>query len=150
VNFAGLALILLGIILFVTETFVPAYGTLSIGGLIAFIIGSVILMDTGVPGFGISRGVIGGISAAGGLMVVGTLWLAMRTHRKPVVSGAEQMIGAVGTVVADFSPDGSGIVRVHSENWNARSNQPLTAGAVIRVIAREGLKLTVELDTKEK
>lgn len=150
VNFAGLALILLGIILFITETFVPAYGTLSIGGLVAFIIGSVILMDTGVPGFGISRGVIGGISAAGGLVVAGTLWLAMRTHRKPVVSGGEQMIGAVGTVVSDFAADGSGIVRVHSENWNASSTQALTAGSIIRVVAREGLKLTVELDSKEK
>lgn len=150
VNFAGLALIVLGIILFITETFVPAYGTLSIGGLIAFVIGSIILMDNTVPGFGISRGVIGGISTAAGLIVIGTLWLAMRAHRRPVVSGSEEMIGSIGTVVADFAADGNGIVRVHSENWNAWSSTPLRAGTSVRVIARDGLKLTVETDTEEK
>ncbi|MGH8372144.1 MAG: NfeD family protein [Gammaproteobacteria bacterium] len=151
VNFAGLALIILGIILFITETFVPAYGTLSIGGLIAFVIGSIILMDTGIPGFGISRGVIGGISAAAGLIVVGTLWLAMRAHHKPVVSGAEEMIGSIGNVVTDFAADGNGIVRVHSENWNAWSRMPLQTGDSIKVLSRDGLKLTVEkTDIEEK
>jgi membrane-bound serine protease (ClpP class) len=151
VNFAGLALIALGILLFVTETFVPAYGTLTIGGLIAFVTGSIILMNTGVPGFGISRGVIGGISSAAGLIVIGTLWLAMRAHRKPVVSGAEEMIGSTGVVISDFNSNGDGIVRVHSENWNAWSRTRLLAGASVRVIARDGLKLTVEaVDNEEK
>ncbi|MGH8400948.1 MAG: NfeD family protein [Gammaproteobacteria bacterium] len=150
VNFAGLALIVLGIILFIIETFVPAYGTLSIGGLIAFVIGSIILMDTGVPGFNISYGLIGGISTAAGLMVIGTLWLAMRAHHRPVVSGAEEMIGSHGTAVSDFAADGNGIVRVHSENWNAWSQTPLRAGSAVKVIARDGLKLTVETDTEEK
>ncbi|HEX6549525.1 MAG TPA: nodulation protein NfeD [Gammaproteobacteria bacterium] len=151
VNFAGLALIVLGIILFITETFVPAYGTLSIGGLFAFVIGSIILMDTGIPGFSISRGVIGGVSAAAGLIVVGTLSLAMRAHRKPVVSGGEEMIGSIGSAVSDFASDGNGIVRVHSENWNAWSRTPLRAGTSIRVLSRDGLKLTVEkTDLEEK
>ncbi|HET7649770.1 MAG TPA: nodulation protein NfeD [Gammaproteobacteria bacterium] len=150
VNFAGLALIALGILLFVTETFVPAYGTLTIGGLIAFVIGSIILMNTGVPGFDISRGVIGGVSSAAGLMVVGTLWLAMRAHRKPVVSGAEEMIGSTGKAMVDFSNAGDGIVRVHSENWNAWSRTPLRAGTPVRVIARDGLKLTVEETDNEE
>ncbi|HET7921695.1 MAG TPA: NfeD family protein, partial [Gammaproteobacteria bacterium] len=149
VNFAGLALILLGIILFVTETFVPAYGTLSIGGLIAFVTGSIILMDTDVPGFGISRGVIGGVSVSAGLIIIGTLWLALRAHRHPVVSGAEEMVGSTGVAVSDFADDGTGIVRVHSENWNAMSGTTLRAGTPIRVVARSGLKLTVEADGKE-
>ncbi|HEX5340117.1 MAG TPA: NfeD family protein, partial [Gammaproteobacteria bacterium] len=94
-------------------------------------------------------GLIGGISAAASLIVIGTLWLAMRSHRNPVVSGAEEMLGSTGTVVADFAADGTGTVRVHSENWNAVSQVPLSAGTPIKVVARNGLKLTVEADSKE-
>lgn len=143
VNFAGLALILLGIVLFVTETFVPAYGTLSIGGLVAFVLGSIILMDTRAPGFAVSRGLIGGISTAAALIVVGTLWLAVHSHRRPVVTGAEELLGSVGRVVHDFS-DGRGLVRVHGELWNAECRVPLRAGDAVRVLRREGLKLIVE------
>jgi membrane-bound serine protease (ClpP class) len=151
VNFAGLALIVLGIILFIAETFVPAYGTLSIGGLIAFVTGSIILMDTRIPGFSISHGVIGGISVAAGLIVIGTLWLAMRAHHKPVVSGSAEMIGSIGDTMNDFTADGNGIVWVHGESWSAWSQIPLRAGTPVRVIARNGLKLTVEkTDTQEK
>ncbi|HVA54932.1 MAG TPA: nodulation protein NfeD [Gammaproteobacteria bacterium] len=144
VNFAGLALILLGIILFVTETFVPAYGTLSIGGLVAFVIGSIILMDTGVPGFGVSRGLIGGISVAAALIILATLWLAVRAHRRPVVSGAEELLGDRGQALQDFSVDGAGTVRIHSEIWNAYSEIPIRAGEDVKVIRREGLKLIVK------
>ena len=144
VNFAGLALILLGIILFVTETFVPAYGTLSIGGLAAFVFGSIILMDTGVPGFGVSRGLIGGISVAAALIILTTLWLAVRAHRRPVVSGAEELLEDRGQALQDFSANGIGTVRIHSEIWNARSKAPIRAGESVKVIRREGLKLIVK------
>lgn len=144
VNFAGLALIVLGVILFVTETFVPAYGTLSIGGLLAFVIGSIILMDTRVPGFAISRGLIGGISSAAALIIVTTLWLAVRAHRRPVVSGAEELLEDRGQALQDFSAAGDGSVRIHSETWNAHSKTPIRAGEAVKVIRREGLKLVVE------
>ena len=144
VNFAGLALIVLGIILFVTETFVPAYGTLSIGGLAAFVIGSIILMDTSVPGFAVSRELISGISVAAALIILSTVWLAVRAHRRPVVSGAEELLEDTGRALSDFSRDGTGIVRIHSENWNARSETPIRAGDAVKVIRREGLELSVE------
>jgi membrane-bound serine protease (ClpP class) len=144
VNFAGLALIVLGILLFVIETFVPAHGTLSIGGIAAFIFGSLILMDTKVPGFGVPLGLIGGLAAAGALVVTGTLWLAMRSHRRRAVTGAEEILHSSGTVLADFGTDGRGKVRVHSETWNAQSKTPLHAGDAIRVIGRQGLTLIVE------
>ncbi len=143
VNFAGLALIVLGIILFVTETFVPAYGTLSIGGLTAFVIGSIILMDTHVPGFAISRSLIAGLSTAAALIVIGTLWFAVRSRRRPVVTGAEELLGSSGYVLTDFT-GGGGTVRIHSEIWNAESSMPLHAGDTVRVIRRSGLKLVVE------
>ncbi|MGA9853378.1 MAG: nodulation protein NfeD [Gammaproteobacteria bacterium] len=144
VNFAGLALIVLGIIMFVTETFVPAYGTLSIGGLVAFVIGSIILMDTSVPGFGVSRGLIGGISVAAALVIVVTLWLAVRAHRRPVVSGAEELLEDTGRALEDFAADGTGTVRIHSESWNAQSENPVRAGDLVKVVRREGLKLFVK------
>ncbi len=148
VNFAGLALIILGIILFVTETFVPAYGTLSIGGLAAFVIGSIILMDTRVPGFAVSRGLITGISVAAAGIIVATLWLAVRAHRRPVVSGSEELLGDTGRAMQDFSMAGDGMVRVHSEIWNAHSDTPIRAGEAVSVIRREGLKLFVKLVEK--
>jgi len=144
VNFAGLALIALGVLLFVTETFVHAYGTLSIGGILAFVFGSLILMDNGVSGFGIPLGIVGGVSIAASLIVLGTVTLAMRVRRRPVISGAEQMIGAVGTVVHQFGTAGHGKVRVHSELWDAESSLPLHKGASVRVVQRDGLKLIVE------
>ncbi|MGE5624267.1 MAG: NfeD family protein [Bacillota bacterium] len=144
VNFAGLALIILGVLLFVIETFVPAYGTLSIGGIISFVFGSLILMDTDVPGFELPRGLIAGLAAAAGLLVAGTLALAMRSRRKPVVTGGESLLGAVGETLADFGADGSGTVRIQSANWQAQSRTPLPRGARVRVLRREGLKLIVE------
>ena len=144
VNFAGLALIILGVLLFVIETFVPAYGTLSIGGVIAFVFGSLILMDTDVPGFELPRGLIAGIASAAGLLVAGTLMLAMRARRRPVVTGGESLLGAVGEALTDLGTDGFGTVRVQSANWQAWSRAPLAKGTQVRVLAREGLKLVVE------
>ena len=143
VNFAGLALIVLGMILFVTETFVPAYGTLSIGGLIAFVIGSIILMDNRVPGFAISRSLIGGLSTAAACIVIGTIWYAVRSRQRPVVTGAEELVGSDGRVLTDFI-DGCGTVRVHSEIWNAESRALLHTGDTVKVTGRQGLRLIVE------
>ncbi len=144
VNFAGLALIVLGVLLFVIETFVPAYGTLSLGGIAAFIFGSLILMDSSVPGYSLPRGLIAGLAASGGLLLAGTLWLAARAHRRPAASGAEELLGAAGRVLEDFDASGHGRVRVHSETWNAESREALQRGTAVRVVRREGLKLIVE------
>lgn len=144
VNFAGLALIVLGILLFVIETFVPAHGTLSIGGIAAFVFGSLILMDTHIPGFGVPLGLVGGLAASAAFVVVGTLWLAMRAHRKRAVTGAEELLHSSGTVLTDFDGQGQGKVRVHSETWNAESHAPLRAGDAVHVVGRHGLKLRVE------
>lgn len=144
VNFAGLALIVLGVLLFVIETFVPAYGTLSLGGIAAFVFGSLILMDSQVPGYTLPRGLIAGLAASGGLLLAGTLWLAARAHHKPAASGAEQLLGAAGHALDDFDAAGRGRVRVHSETWNAESRVPLARGTAVRVLRREGLKLIVE------
>ena len=142
VNFAGLGLILLGVILIVSEAFVPAYGVLGTGGVVSFVIGSVILMDTGVPGYGIALPVVVGIAIAAAGILAGIVWMAMRSHKRPVVSGREQMVGAIGEVVADF--EGRGTVHVHGERWQARSDVPLKRGQAVAVTGMHGLVLDVK------
>ena len=142
VNLAGLGLILLGVILIVSEAFVPAYGVLGTGGMISFVIGSVILMHTGVPGYGIALPVVVGVAIAAAGVLAGIVWMAMRSHKRPVVSGREEMVGAVAEVVADF--EGLGTVHVHGERWQARSDVPLKRGQAVTVTGMHGLVLDVQ------
>ena len=142
VNYAGLALIVLGVLLMIGEVFVPSFGALGIGGIVAFVAGSVILMDTDVPGFGIPPALIGSVALAGGTVVLGIVWFAVRAHRRPVVSGREEMIGAPAVAAGDFA--GEGQVKVHGELWSARSAQPVRRGQPLRVTAMHGLILEVE------
>jgi membrane-bound serine protease (ClpP class) len=141
VNSPGLGLILLGVILIVSEAFVPAYGVLGTGGVISFVIGSVILMHSGVPGFGIALPVVVGVAVAAAGILAGIVWMAMRSHRQRVVSGREEMAGAVGEVVADFQ--GRGFVHVHGERWQAQSTIPLQQGQRVTVTGMHGLVLDV-------
>jgi len=142
VNFAGLALILLGVILIVSEAFVPAYGVLGTGGVISFVIGSVIFMHTGVPGYGIALPVVIGLAIAAAGVLAGIVWMAVRSHKQPVVSGREEMVGAIAEVVADF--EGRGAVHVHGERWQARSDVPLSRGQIVSVTGMHGLVLDVK------
>ena len=148
VNFAGLGLIVLGVLLMIGEIFVPSFGVLGIGGIIAFVAGSVILMDTDVPGFGVPMALIGSIALLGGSAVMAIIWFAVRARNRPVVSGREEMIGAPAVATADFS--GTGQVRVHGELWSARAGNPVRRGQPLRVTAIHGLTLEVEPEeTKE-
>ncbi|MGD9386865.1 MAG: nodulation protein NfeD [Gammaproteobacteria bacterium] len=148
VNYAGLALIVLGVLLMIGEIFVPSFGALGIGGIIAFVAGSIILMDTDVPGYGVPMALIGSIALLGGSAVMAIIWFAVRARNRPIVSGREEMLGAPAVALADFT--GTGQVRVHGEIWNAHAAQPVARGAVLRVTGLKGLVLEVEPDpTKE-
>ncbi len=142
VNFAGIALILLGIAFMVGEAFVPSFGALGIGGLIAFVIGSVILIDTETPDYAISRPLIGGISL---VTLVFFLWVVgalVKIRAKPVVSGREEMIGKEGKCLSN---EGESLrVYVHSEAWNAQASISISPGERIKVIGIDGLILKVE------
>jgi len=141
VNYAGLALILLGIAFMIAEAFVPAFGSLGVGGLIAFVIGSIILIDTDAPGFEIPYALIGGIAAASGAFLILVIGMLAKGRRRPVVTGREELIGASGEALEDFS--GEGWARVHSENWRVRAGTPIRKGQRLRVTAMEGLVLDV-------
>ncbi len=142
VNYAGFALIALGLILIISEAFVPSFGVLGIGGLISFVIGSIILMDTDVPGFGIPLPLIAAVSIAGGLITFSIIGFALRARRTPVVSGQEEMVGLTGTAQEDF--EGQGRVWVRSEMWRAQCDAPITKGTKVRVTGMDGLVLKVK------
>jgi membrane-bound serine protease (ClpP class) len=141
VNYAGLALILLGVGLMVAEAFVPAYGSLGIGGVAAFIVGSVMLIDTDAPGFGVPLPLVLGIAAASAAFLIGVAGLALGARRRPVVSGRETLLGAAGEVLEDFT--GEGWARVQGETWRVQSASPLKAGERVSVTAVQGLVLQV-------
>jgi membrane-bound serine protease (ClpP class) len=145
VNYAGLALIVIGIGFMVGEAFLPAYGSLGIGGLIAFIVGSVILID--VPGYSVPYALIGGFALGSVVFLVTVAGLLLKSRKRPVVSGREELIGASGEVIEAF--DQEGWARVHSETWRVRSRSPLKAGQRVRVAAMEGLTLDVVPETDQ-
>lgn len=142
VNFAGLALIALGIGMIFAEFHLPAYGSLGVGGLIAFVVGSIILFDTDAGSLKLVIPVIAGIAIAGGLILLGLVFLLTRTMRRPVITGREALVGTLAEAFEDFSEQGR--VRVGGELWNARSSQPVRAGQQVRIVRVEGLLLTVE------
>ena len=145
VNYAGLALIVLGIAFMIAEAFLPSFGALGIGGLVAFVIGSIILMeDVEVPAFEIPYTLIGGLAVASGAFLFFVVGMAVRNRRRPVVSGREYLIGASATALEDFEREGW--ARVQGETWRVRSSVPVRHGQVLRVTAINGLILTVEVD----
>lgn len=142
VNYAGLALVALGAGMIVAELFFPTFGSLGLGGLIAFVVGSLILFDSDVPGMSIGLPLIAGIATVGGLVIVGMAWLASHSLRRPVVTGVQAMIGERAEVV-DVS-DGKSRIRYGGELWNARSDSTLQAGQLVRITRVDGLTLWVE------
>lgn len=144
INYAGLALILLGIAFMVAEVFVSSFGALGIGGIIAFVVGSIILIDTDTPGFGISLSLIAALGLSSLLFFIAVGGMALQSRLRPVVSGREAMIGQHGEAVDDFV-DGHGHVHVHGEIWQAECAQPVAAGQPVRVNGMHNLTLHIEL-----
>jgi len=142
VNYAGLALILLGVILIIAEAFVPSFGTLGLGGIAAFVFGSIILLDSDIPGMAIARALIGGVAFVASTLLLAMIYLLMSIRRKPAVSGVESMLGSVAEVLEDF--DQSGTVFVNGERWNARSTAAVKKGDSVQITAVEHLVLEVE------
>lgn len=141
INYAGAALMLLGIALMLAEAFMPSFGALGVGGIAAFVVGSLILIDTDVPGFGLSIPLVLTLATGSALLLAAIIGMAIRSRRRPVVSGADQLLGASGIVLAGFP--GPGSVRVHGEVWSASSEVPLPAGQAVKVLGREGMVLHV-------
>jgi membrane-bound serine protease (ClpP class) len=142
VSYAGLALLALGVGLMVAEHFAPGFGILGMGGIIAFAIGSVMLINTDVPGYRLPWQLIAAVTAASAAFLFVVLGLALRSRRRPPVSGREEMINATGEVLD--TAGGAPYARVHGETWKVRANVPLGPGQKVRVVGIDGLVLAVE------
>jgi membrane-bound serine protease (ClpP class) len=142
VNYAGLALVVLGVGMIIAEFHVPAFGSLGLGGLVAFVVGSIILFDAETPGMAIGLPLIAGIATVGGLVVLAIAFMGARAQRRPVVTGEQVMVGQSAEVVEDFTEKGQ--VRYAGELWNAHTKTPLRVGQQVRIVKVEGLGLWVE------
>ncbi|HUZ71751.1 MAG TPA: nodulation protein NfeD [Stellaceae bacterium] len=142
IDYAGAGLVLLGIALMVAEAFIGTFGVLGVGGIVAFVFGSVLMFHGNAPGFGLSISVVvaATVITAGFFFLV--LAMLLRSRRRPVVTGGEALIGAAGEVVSWDGP--AGRVRVEGELWQARARQPVPPRTRIKVVGRDGLVLTVE------
>jgi membrane-bound serine protease (ClpP class) len=147
ISYTGVALVILGLVLMMAEAFVPSFGALGIGGVAAFVFGSLVLIDTEQPGYGISIPLVLTVGIASAFLMVFIIGMALKSHRAPVVSGKEELLGARGLVLEDFS--GEGRVRVHGEVWEAHCDQPLRRNQSVRIAGRDGLVLQVT-PTEEK
>ncbi|WP_150911922.1 NfeD family protein [Marinobacter halotolerans] len=151
VNYAGLALILLGLAFIVGEAFMPSFGILGIGGIVAFVTGSIILMDGSHQD--ISLPTIGGTAAVAGGFILWTVIRFVGLRRKPPVSGIENSAHEPATALDDFQPEDGGYrghVRFSGERWNAVSNQPVSSGQRLEVTTVEGLTVHVTRAKAEK
>jgi membrane-bound serine protease (ClpP class) len=142
VNFAGLGLILLGMGFLVAEVFLPTSGVLGLGGVVAFVIGAVILVDTDVPGWGVPLSLILALAVVSALFVFAIVRIGLQARFRPVVSGQKALIGVAGEVVEGNA--GRGWATVQGEIWKVRSKAPLTTGQRVRVCGIDGATLVVE------
>jgi membrane-bound serine protease (ClpP class) len=145
VNYAGIALILLGIALMTGEAFAPSFGVLGIGGLVAFVLGTTIVIDSDVPQFQIGWPAVAGVALFSAGMTALIARLAVTSHRRKVTSGREALSGMVGTVL-DWE-DRRGHVFINGERWRATGAGAARAGEAVRIIAVHGLTLEVEPDS---
>jgi len=141
-NAAGLALVLLGIVFFAAEVFVPSYGSLGLGGALAFTLGALMLVDADAPAYGVPRSLIAVFALVSLGLVLAAAALAMRARRRPLVSGSTLLVGAVGEVIEAAGAEGW--VQLRGERWRVRAAAPLQAGAQVRVRRVDGLTLEVE------
>ncbi|WP_244849980.1 nodulation protein NfeD [Caballeronia sp. SL2Y3] len=145
VSYVGLGLLMLGIGCLVAEAFLPTFGTLGIGGIVAFAIGALMLVDTDAPGFGVPPGLVVALALISAVFVFAVSGLALKARRRPVVSGGEAMLGSIGVMLE--GGEAVGWARVQGERWRVQPASPAALpgqGARVRVTARDGLTLTVE------
>jgi len=141
VNYGGLALLIVGVALLVAEAFLPTFGVLGIGGLVAFVLGSLFLFDAERTGLEVARGLVAG--AAGALALVGLVvgTLVWRSQRRRPTGGREGMLGAVGVARQRLDPQGTVLVR--GEYWTATSDETVQPGESVEITGIEGLRLRV-------
>jgi membrane-bound serine protease (ClpP class) len=143
VNYAGLALMALGLGLLAAEMVTPAAGALGIGGVIAFVVGSVMLMNTGVAGYRVNLGIIGGIALSAAAFLTLIVRLVLRARHTAQSMGDSALLNEEAELLEPLAAGGEAWARVHGERWRVRSESSLPAGARARIVRREGLVIWV-------
>jgi membrane-bound serine protease (ClpP class) len=141
ISYAGLMLIILAIGLFIAEAFITSHGVLGLGGTIAMVVGSVMLIRSPIPALRISWSVIIPVVALSTFFFIITFRMAIRVHREKPDTGKEGLIGLIGEARSDIHADGQ--IFVHGEYWSASSDGPIGKGERVKVIAVDGLRLKV-------
>jgi membrane-bound serine protease (ClpP class) len=142
VNYAGIAMILFSIVLFIAEIKVISHGILATGGVISLIIGSLMLFKSPDSSLAVSWGVLIPAVTITSLFFIGIIWMALKAQLRPQQAGAQAIVGREGVAVGDLHA--SGKVFVEGEYWEATSEIPIKAGDAVRVVGMENLKLRVE------
>ncbi|MFT6925539.1 MAG: membrane-bound serine protease (ClpP class) [Psychromonas sp.] len=142
INYAGLALILLGLLLLVGEAFSPSFGVLGLGGVVSFILGSIFLMDSDLPEYQIAKPLIIAVSLLSAAFILLMIALLLKVRQKKVTTGVDCLVGRLATVKDDFDR-GQGWVEVAGESWHASSADSLLAGQKVRIQQVSGLNLVV-------
>ncbi|MGH7918182.1 MAG: NfeD family protein, partial [Candidatus Binataceae bacterium] len=146
INLSGVLLVLLGIAMLIAELFVASYGILAMGGLAAFVLGSLFLIDSAGTNLEISRGIIAGATIGMSVLILGLGYLAFE-RRGRATTGSEGLIGKIGEVREPIAPGAPGRVFVHGENWRAVSGETLDPGTRARVVAVKGLQIEVRRES---
>ncbi|MGI9328813.1 MAG: NfeD family protein [Pseudomonadales bacterium] len=141
VNYAGLGLMVFGIALMIAEAVSPSFGIFGLGGVAAFVLGSILLMDTALPGYRISMALIGTLAATSAAVFVFAIAAALRARSRPVVTGSAALLTAHAQALEAFAREGH--VRALGEVWQARSEVPIERGQTLKITAIDGLILNV-------
>ena len=146
VNYAGLLLIILALVLFILEIKIISHGILTIGGIIAMIIGSLMLFESSAPFMKLSLSIILPAVIITTLFFTLTFGLAFKAYKRKPVTGSEGLIGLKGVADTDITHD-TGMVSLHGELWSAYSDEPVSKGEKVVVDAVSGLKVKVRKST---
>jgi membrane-bound serine protease (ClpP class) len=147
VNYAGLGLIFLGVAFLIAEAFLPTFGVLGVGGIAAFSIGALLLIDNDVPGFGVPLWLVALLAVGSAVFIIIVGGVAARTRRRPLAVGVSTLVGATGELV-EFA-DGEGWAQIQGDYWKVRGAGDLSPGRRIRVTQVRGLDLQVTEDRQE-
>lgn len=142
INYSGLTLIVLGIGLLVSELFVPSFGILGVGGIVAFVLGSLLLFDTPESTLRLDPNIVYAAAATFGAFTLWVSFLVVRSQRRKPSLGSEGLIGEVGQIRERVDGHG-GKIFVHGEYWHAASDEPIEVGEQAEVIHLNGMRLTV-------
>ncbi len=143
INLAALLLIFLGVMMLASEAFVTSYGVMGLGGVTAFVLGSLFLIDRSQTDLEISRGIIAGGAAGLSAIILGVGYVITRDRRRAAQTGSGAMVGEIGEVREAIAPGAPGRLFVHGELWRAVSDEPIGAGGRARVTAVQGLEVEV-------